>query len=71
MLDIKIQYMIVCCSKLCIDIVTLYTGRGIPPLLHMVFLPFLPVKGLKWNSRQKATEALFAIEYESNLHIKA
>lgn len=43
-LDIKIRYMVVCCSKLCIDIITLYTGRGIPPLLlHMVFLPFLPV----------------------------
>ena len=26
---------------------------------------------LKWNSRQKATEALFAIEYESNLCVKA
>ena len=26
---------------------------------------------LKWNSRQKATEALFAIEYESNLRVKA
>ena len=26
---------------------------------------------LNWNSRQKATEALFVIEYESNLHVKA
>ena len=26
---------------------------------------------LKWNSRQKATEALFVIEYESNLCVKA
>ena len=26
---------------------------------------------LKWNSRQKATEALFVTEYESNLHVNA
>ena len=26
---------------------------------------------LKWNSRQKAVEALFVIEYESNLRTKA
>ena len=26
---------------------------------------------LKWNSRQEATEALFEIEYESNLRVKA
>ena len=26
---------------------------------------------LKWNSRQKAAEALFVIEYESNLHVNA
>ena len=26
---------------------------------------------LKWNSCQKASKALFAIEYESNLHVKA
>ena len=26
---------------------------------------------LKWNSRQKATRALFGIEYESNLHVNA
>lgn len=26
---------------------------------------------LKWNSHQKAIEALFVIEYELNLHVKA
>ena len=26
---------------------------------------------LKWNSRQKATKALFGTEYESNLRVKA
>ena len=26
---------------------------------------------LKRNSHQKATEALFEVEYESNLHVKA
>ena len=26
---------------------------------------------LKWNSRQKATKALFGIEFESNLCVKA
>ena len=25
----------------------------------------------KWNSRQKATKALFVTEYESNLHVNA
>ena len=25
----------------------------------------------KWNSHQKATKALFVIEYESNLRVKA
>ena len=29
------------------------------------------ISTLKWNSGQKATEALFGIEYESNLHVKA
>ena len=31
----------------------------------------LTVEILKWNSCHKATKALFAIEYESNLHVKA
>ena len=35
-----------------------------PPLLSRP-------RHIVWNSRQKATQALFVIEYESNLHVKA
>ena len=37
----------------------------------LVKLCSLTTCSLKWNSRQKATKALFVIEYESNLRVKA
>ena len=66
------------CDKIIYHVLILHVAQVTVNKLHLIkfvikgyFSTYDVFYTLKWNSCQKATKALFVIEYESNLRVKA